>query len=57
MEKYSHQYLIAFTIENEEKDHEKIPYNDLLAGLVRRMGDIVEHDGIEAFQHNDTEEI
>ena len=57
MPRYSHQYLIAITVESDEKDPDKVPYNELLAALVRRMGDVVEHDGIEAFSHNDTEEI
>ncbi len=57
MARYSHQFLIALTVENEEKDPDKVTERELIDALARRSNDIFRHDGIEAFEHNDTEEI
>jgi len=59
MSHYSHQFLIAVTVENDEADPHKVTEEELLEALYRRTKDI--HgpggDGIEAFGHADTAEI
>ena len=57
MSRYSHQYLIAVTVENEEKDPAKVTLAEMVVALERRTADIYRYDGLEAFSHNDTEEI
>ena len=57
MKRYSHQFLIAFTVESGEEDPWMVGEAKLAAGLTRRLADILEHDGLEAYEHNDTEEI
>jgi hypothetical protein len=57
MTRYSHQFLIAFTVENEVENWNYINEKELVVGLAKRLAEIIEHDGIEAFQHNDTEEV
>ena len=58
MSRYSHQFLISVTVESDEKDPDKLTRDELERALYDRTKDI--HgpggDGIEAFQHNDTEE-
>ena len=57
MPRYSHQYLIAVTVESDTADPHEVPIRELMDGLQRRACDIALHDGREAFSHNDTEEI
>ena len=58
MARYSHQFLVAFTIISDAEDTETLSKELLLAGLLRRAQDIdADEAGIEAFQLNDTEEI
>ena len=57
MARYSHQFLLAVTVETAEKDPDKVTELELLRALHRRSDDIINHDGLEAFSHNDTEEI
>lgn len=57
MKKYSHQFLVALTVETEEGDPAEISEKRLITELALRLVDIVAHDGIEAFQHNGTEEV
>ena len=57
MAEFSHQYLIAVTVVNSQKDPDKVSCRELMDALERRVQDIYEHDGHEAFSHNDTEEI
>lgn len=57
MANYSHQFLIAITVENGNPDPEKVTLKELQWALTYRTTDIARHDGLEAFQHNDTEEI
>ena len=54
---YSHQYLIAVTVENDKADHEQVSCRELMDALEKRTREIHEHDGHEAFSHSDTEEI
>jgi hypothetical protein len=58
MTQYSHQFLVAFTIETSEEETSRLSKRELLMAL-RLRGDDIEQDeaGREAFQHNDTEEI
>ena len=55
--RYSHQFLIAVTVESVAKDPDKVALRELLEALSRRTGDILEHDKREAFGHQDTEEL
>ena len=55
--RYSHQFLIAVTVESAHADPDALTEKDLTTALAARFADILEHDGIEAFSHNDTEEI
>jgi hypothetical protein len=57
MARYSHQYLIAVTVESNEPDPELVPWEKKAAAVSRRLEDIILHDRDEAFQHNDTEEV
>lgn len=57
MPRYSHQYLIALTVESDTADPHEVPLRELMEGLRRRASDIELHDGREAFGHNDTEEV
>lgn len=57
MPRYSHQYLIAVTVESDTADPHEVPIRELMDGLQRRACDIALHDGREAFSPNDTEEI
>ena len=57
MPRFSHQFLIAFTVETDDPDWENLTEKELTAGVARRLEDIILHDGLEAFQHNDTAEI
>ena len=54
---YSHQYLIAVTVESDEPDPEVVSWEKMAAAVARRLEDIILHDRSEAFQHNDTEEV
>jgi hypothetical protein len=55
--RYSHQFLIAVTVESTQKDPEKVPIRELVEALSRRTSDIIRTDGREAFGHNDTEQV
>ena len=57
MARYSHQYLIAVTVETGDPDPAATTLPALAAAVARRLGDIILHDGAEAFSHNDTEEL
>ena len=57
MPRYSHQFLIAITVESGEKDPDNVPPEVLIAGVASRLEQIILHDRSEAFQHNDTEQI
>lgn len=57
MTQYSHQFLIAVTVQNDKKDPAEVTERELIDALACRSNDIFRHDGIEAFQHNDTEEV
>lgn len=58
MLRYSHQYLIAVTVESDEPDPDKVPMREMMDGLKRRVCDIaLDDNGREAFGHNDTDEI
>jgi hypothetical protein len=54
---YSHQFLIAFTVESDEPDPDKLSEQVLTAGVAARLEQIILHDGIEAFRHADTAEV
>ena len=54
---YSHQYLIAVTVNSDEPDPSRVTEKALAAAVACRLQDIILHDGREAFQHNDTEEV
>jgi len=57
VKRYSHQFLIAVTVVNDQKDPDKVTEEELERALYERTKDIHTHDGIEAFSHNDTAEI
>jgi len=57
MPRFSHQYLIAVTVETDEPDPDKVGDAELAAAVARRLEDIILHDGAEAFSHNDTCEV
>lgn len=57
MARYSHQYLVAVTVENAQKDPDWVSEGELAAALARRLSEVILHDGKEAFSFNDTEEI
>ena len=54
---FSHQYLIAVTVETEQADPDKVSEAALTAAVAGRLADIILHDGREAFSHNDTHEM
>jgi hypothetical protein len=55
--RFSHQYLVAVTVETDEADPDKVCLRMMIAALARRLEDVILHDGREAFSHNDTDEI
>jgi hypothetical protein len=55
--KFSHQYLIAVTVETDEPDPHQVSVAEMAASVARRLEDILLHDKEEAFLHNDTEEL
>ena len=55
--RYSHQFLIAVTVETTTADPHAVPISELHSALAGRTNDIYSHDRREAFGHNDTEEI
>jgi len=57
MPRYSHQYLIAVTVESDDPNPNNVSETELISALHARVKDIVNHDGIEAFGHNDTDEV
>jgi hypothetical protein len=52
--KFNHSYDLMFTVTNDREDGCDVRLEELLAGLARRIADIIESDGAEAFGHNDT---
>jgi hypothetical protein len=56
MPRFSHQYLIAVTVESDERNPDRVPWEQMAGAVARRLEDIILHDREEAFQHNDTEE-
>ena len=57
--KYNHMFDVAFTVEVEEKDPEKIGSETLLAGLLRRAAYLAENEDecVEAFGYSDSHEV
>lgn len=56
-QRFSHQYLIAVTVETDEPDPDKVSSDELAAAVARRLEDIILHDKSEAFSWNDTAEV
>ncbi len=56
--KWSHQFLIAFTVISEEQNGHDIAAKDLLVHLLRRAAEVafeINNGETEAFQLEDTE--
>lgn len=49
MKSYSHLLDMAFTIISNEEDYTKIPYEDIMEALGRRVHSLARHPEIEAF--------
>lgn len=58
MTKYNHMMDVAFTIETEEKDWTKIPADELIGALQRRIHYLQRNpEDADAFGHCDSYEI
>jgi hypothetical protein len=62
--KWSHQYVVAITVESKQADPHEVPLEILVAALARRIAEIIgptedglPGDGREAFQPTDTTAI
>jgi len=58
MKKYNHVVEVAFTVEGPWEKEEDIPYEELIAGMARRLATLVKHDeGTEPFGFGDSYEV
>lgn len=60
MPKYNHAFTVAFTVENDLEDGHGTPFNQLIAGMARRIASLAEETGngaLEAFECYDTYEV
>ena len=54
--KYNHMFDIAFTVETEDENSSDVQVSILLAGLAKRLADLLEHpsEAVDAFGACDT---
>ena len=54
--KYNHMFDVAFSIDTDEPNPDKVTLQELIKGLLKRIPDLY-NDELEAFGHCDTIEI
>ena len=55
MKKYSHLMDVGFTVESEKENYEDLTYEELVAGVARRLRQLRTNDeGLDSFGYSDT---
>ena len=44
--KYNHMFTIAFEVVSKHENSDKIPHKEILAGLMRRIANVITAEGI-----------
>lgn len=60
MKKFNHAFTVSFSLENGLEDGQETPLKELIAGMARRLANLLEEDGNgarEAFECYDTYDV